>query len=157
MPIYSEARTLASFLAPGRIRRLIGSHFRESEFDPLAGLTSPSKRTFSLAPKTYAWKADFNQCTSGQLKRALKRAEQLCAGRKWGAFVLIGHSKLYDRMNQRGLRRFLEFCASHPIRFQPGTAASSLGFLAELDKEAPQATAERAPAQALTTSAQQRP
>ncbi len=153
MPIYSEARTLAGFLAPGRIWRVLGNRFGGTESDPPAGFVSPSKGAMSLLPKTYAWKADFNQCTSGQLIKVLERAERWCVGKEWGAFVLIGHSKLYDRMNQRVLRGFLRFCAGEAKRFQAGTAAESLPMLEQLESKARGGAGKAGPAYVLVTPA----
>jgi hypothetical protein len=60
--------------------------------------------------RKHAWKADFNQCSGQQLIFALKR----CVAR-YGhlkielPFTLIGHSKLFTRLNQWSLRSFLDY------------------------------------------------
>jgi glycosyltransferase involved in cell wall biosynthesis len=131
VPIYSELRTIHRFLTFARIRRLVQGRFRGAESNPTPGVIPAGRGGFSMKPKTYAWKADFNQCTSGQLIQALKRAEQSCLGVNWGTFVMIGHSKLYDSFNQKGLRGFLEFCASDPKRFKPITITGALAFLGD--------------------------
>ena len=77
--------------------------------------------TFSILIQRHAWKADFNQCTGQQLIAALNRA--LC---KYGGlnshlpFVLIGHSKQFNRANERSLVPFLEYADSDPKRIRFG-------------------------------------
>jgi hypothetical protein len=66
----------------------------------------------------HPWKADFNQCTGSQLIRALKRAESRHAQKNTVLpFVLIGHSKIFTKLNERSLRPFLEFVQNNSERF----------------------------------------
>ena len=67
----------------------------------------------------HAWKADFNQCTGKQLINVLDRASSTYDPAKDQVlpFVLIGHSKLFTKQNERNLRPFLAHCAEHPDRF----------------------------------------
>jgi hypothetical protein len=71
-----------------------------------------------MLTRRHPWKADFNQCSGGQLIRALERAEAKYAGEKAELpFVLIGHSKIFTRLNERSLQPFLSFVQSRPDRF----------------------------------------
>jgi hypothetical protein len=65
----------------------------------------------------HAWKADFNQCSGRQLARSLVAAERRLSGESEAPFVLIGHSKLFTRWNERSLRPLLAFVREHPDRF----------------------------------------
>ena len=70
----------------------------------------------------HAWKADFNQCSGAQLIAAVRRIEQQ-HGRGEGVLpiVLIGHSKLFSRLNERSLEPFLRYVAERTDRFGFGT------------------------------------
>lgn len=72
----------------------------------------------SFLMKRHAWKADFNQCTGRQLIGALLRADRQASGISDDVpFVLIGHCKLFNSMNERSLGPFLEFVARDEDRF----------------------------------------
>lgn len=126
-PIYSEQRWLGAFVTPQRIYRALLSRRHKVAMSHGHG-TNHAPRTWTRRLKhlchperftrRHAWKADFNQCTGMQLARALERAA--AAHQMVGfdlPFVLIGHSKLFTRFNERSLRPFLAYVAARPGRF----------------------------------------
>ncbi|HRT07699.1 MAG TPA: hypothetical protein P5233_04840 [Candidatus Paceibacterota bacterium] len=132
VPIYAERRRLGAFLTLQRLYRAVLSWRHRFSDAPAKGSPQPPParragggpgRLVRLALGWHAWKADFNQCTGRQLIRALERAERSVASTAAGRdvpFVLIGHSKLFTRFNQRSLEPFLEFVAARPERFRFG-------------------------------------
>lgn len=129
-PIYAEARGLAAFATPQRLyRAAMGRAHRGSEgaYEPPAtqaegGARRPAAWRRMLA--RHAWKADFNQCTGRQLIGAIERASERFDGRDHMLpFVLIGHSKLFSRLNEWSLRPFLAHIRRHPDRFGFGKFA----------------------------------
>jgi len=125
-PIYSEHRRVWAFASLNRAyRALLSRRFRVADRpEPAANGTRPAQRSSRLRLLTgkFAWKADLNQCTGRQLIGALRRAEAAVAGTgKTCPFVLIGHSKLYNRLNAFSLDPFLRFAARAPARFSFGT------------------------------------
>jgi hypothetical protein len=132
-PIYCENRWIGAFLSPNRLYRVAQSrqHRISKNENPSApaakGVRTFAKKTglldkLSVMTKKHAWKADFNQCTGRQLIKALRRAEQRYAnGSDNLPFILIGHSKLFNRVNEKSLRPFLKFVASHRQHFEFGT------------------------------------
>jgi peptidoglycan/xylan/chitin deacetylase (PgdA/CDA1 family) len=126
VPIYSESRWIGAFLSANRVYRMfVGRQHRlpqDSYHAQANGAAKPRRdaaadRLGQIA-RRHAWKADFNQCTGGQLTQALRRAEK--RHQLPGCdlpFVLIGHSKLFTRMNERSLRPFLAYVAGNPSRF----------------------------------------
>ncbi len=131
VPIYSEKRWIGAFLTYNRIYRIITSWSHKVEGVrslPRNGTEDGALYTLiwpllSNILKRQAWKADFNQCGSKQLINALHRAAERYDRRKdmLFPFVLIGHSKLFTKLNERSLRRFLEHSAKHPDKFGFGT------------------------------------
>jgi hypothetical protein len=127
VPIYAERRAISDFLTLPRIYRAWLS--RQHRGDSVSSGTdaasvqksrhrSPLTSLLRVAKRQYAWKADFNQCSGKQLVRALNRAaEQHDSGGASLPFVLIGHSKLFTRLNEWTLRPFLEHVASNPEHF----------------------------------------
>jgi hypothetical protein len=130
-PIYCEKRWLGAFLSPNRLYRVAQSRRHRLSENPSGsaanGFPDSAKKTglldkLSLAAKKHAWKADFNQCTGRQLIGALRRAEQRHSHARGNLpFVLIGHSKLFNRVNEKSLRPFLEYVAGQNRRFEFGT------------------------------------
>ncbi len=125
-PIYSEQRYILPFLTHQRIYRALLGRLHKFSDAPRA-LTNQTdappardntrKKSHWLVG-SHAWKADFNQCTGRQLIKALKRADTLYGSYSVDLpFVLIGHSKLFTRLNEWSLRPFLSFVADHPDRF----------------------------------------
>jgi len=124
-PIYSERRWIGAFLSPNRLYRVAQNRRHKIAGGPqifrIPGRHKAANPLF-LAAQRHAWKADFNQCTGRQLIGALRRAEQRHAGGPDPLpFVLIGHSKLFNRRNESSLRPFLEYVAARDSRFQFGT------------------------------------
>jgi len=131
VPIYCERRWLGAFISVNRVYRahLSRKHVvRDPGRTPPAGSQSGQGlrgrilRAVRLALGRHAWKADFNQCSGRQLVAALQRAEA-----RYGSptsrlpFVLIGHSKLFTRHNEKSLAPFLAFVADRKDRFGFGT------------------------------------
>ncbi|MEI6166058.1 MAG: hypothetical protein WCS52_02585 [bacterium] len=130
-PIYSENRWLGAFLTKLRIyRTFVSSMHKISSSDGRGqpkGLTPPQSKSMGQGllqwvRRKHAWKADFNQCTGQQLIGALNRASRNHDRGNYGVlpFVLIGHSKLFIRLNQWSVKSFLDYAARDPIRFQFG-------------------------------------
>jgi hypothetical protein len=131
-PIYSENRWIGAFLSANRFYRVSQSaRHRTARSSSEGGASEPSAAgrksglagKWRLLTKRHAWKADFNQCTGRQLVHALRRAERKAAADHSidSPFVLIGHSKIFSRWNERSLRPFLEHVTRHPERFGFGT------------------------------------
>jgi hypothetical protein len=133
-PIYAEHRRVHRFLSASRLHRAL-----ESRRHPVpatangngngsaAGRAERARRGIALFAGRHAWKLDFNQCSGRQLIAGLERA----AGRydepdRTLPVVLIGHSKLFTRRNERLLEPFLRHVASRPDRYRFATFRESL-------------------------------
>jgi len=126
VPIYCERRWIGAFLTPNRVQRVlmtrghpISTAFRNGADAAVIRPTLATKvmKKISMMTRGHAWKADFNQCTGGQLVGALKRAARRYADVKGELpFVLIGHSKQFTQANARSLRPFLEFVHADKAR-----------------------------------------
>ncbi len=135
VPIYCEKRWLGAFLTLNRVYRVwnsrkhpIGDGPANMNGDrPATGLADKIKRKLSIALRVHPWKADFNQCSGRQLISAIGRSARRydSEGRKNLPFVLIGHSKLFTRINELSLRPFLRFVRRNPERFAFGTFSSA--------------------------------
>jgi hypothetical protein len=79
-------------------------------------------RLRDLFVRKHPWKLDFNQCSGRQLIAAARRVQNLY-GRASGdlPIVLIGHSKIFTRINERSLEPFLRFIADNGDVFAFGT------------------------------------
>lgn len=120
-PIYCEQRWIGAFLTLNRLYRAWVGRFHHIQEVNRGGGDRAQQKLRGLL-RRHAWKADFNQCSGRQLIGALKRAaSKYGTGSQALPFVLIGHSKLFTRSNQRSLRPFLSFVADHPDRFEAGT------------------------------------
>lgn len=132
-PIYTERQPIWVFLTANRVYRVVAQRLNPlPEPDPMDGGSRAGRRSFRerllgkarMLLAQHAWKMDFNQCTGRQLIEGLRRVESRYGHRDVPLpFVLIGHSKTFTRLNERSLRPFLEFVASHPDRFSFGTFA----------------------------------
>lgn len=131
VPIYCERRWIGVFVTPSRIHRFLMSRAHQIRNTYQAGNAGVPPRVSqrasflqkpSLLTRRHAWKADFNQCTGRQLIGALNRASRNHdrGGAKVLPFVLIGHSKLFTRANERSLQPFLYHLAQHPADFGCG-------------------------------------
>ncbi|MEY2486529.1 MAG: hypothetical protein QOH39_2177 [Verrucomicrobiota bacterium] len=124
VPIYCELRPVAAFLSVNRLYRSYLSRNHRFNVPNLGGRSNCSRKNdiISKLLRKHPWKADFNQCTGKQLIAALNRAEF-----KYGSslvalpFVLIGHSKLFTRYNEKTLSSFLHFIAKKSYRSRFGT------------------------------------
>jgi hypothetical protein len=132
-PIYCECRWIGAFLTPSRFyrARMTRLHSLANDYPGANGISkamSPVKsllRKLTILMQRHAWKADFNQCTGRQLIAALKRALHKNPGANGKLpFVLIGHSKQFNRANERNLSPFLEYVDSNPKHFRFGTFQS---------------------------------
>ncbi len=132
IPIYSENMPITTFFTINRIYRvLIGrmhnlgkssSDYSLKEKKEQIGIfKSIISKITSLFGK-HAWKMDFNQCTGKQLINGLKRAEARYTHLNIDLpFVLIGHSKLFTKRNEKTLKPFLKFVSKNPDHFIFGT------------------------------------
>ena len=134
IPIYCERRWLGAFVTPNRFYRVAMSSFHRiannyqsggNSSEPRINGPRGALRQLRMLAKRHPWKADFNQCSGRQLIRALERAEARHCGNSVDLpFVLIGHSKLFTRFNERSLRPFLSFVHDRPARLRFATLAS---------------------------------
>ena len=134
-PIYTERRRLWHFLTATRLYRAalgkLNALPRSEEFGPLpadAAAAAPGSVVARLARlrdvvwRPHAWKLDFNQCSGRQLIAAARRVAERHAGADGDLpLVLIGHSKIFTRVNERSLEPFLRFVAAHHDTFAFGT------------------------------------
>jgi hypothetical protein len=127
VPIYTERRWLGAFLTPQRLHRAwLSRRHRLIQTDAPGennGLRKRNRlgRLGRLLTERHAWKADFNQCNGRQMIRALERAKTQSGHRHAKIpFVLIGHSKLFTRWNERSLQPFLAYVAANPSHYAFG-------------------------------------
>lgn len=135
-PIYCENRPIWAFLSANRIYRVIQGRMHPLPGAPPGTGSGPSvgwpARAARIARKglsalgapfrRHAWKLDFNQCSGRQMISALERARARYGG--LGAslpIVLMGHSKLFNRLNEAELTPFLAWVAARPADFGFGT------------------------------------
>lgn len=137
VPICCENSWLWRFLSVSRFHRIRESRIPALGKTPRGGGgqgadVSPGERRDGCAGRRLRklasllrknpLKMDFNKCSGRQLIRALKRIDA-----KYGDFphplpvVLIGHSKLYTRYNEKNLAVFLEHVARHAGRYRFAT------------------------------------
>lgn len=136
VPIYAEDRHIHHFFSLNRIYRAVQTRLHPVPSEPGTGGVEPSaasgngRRAGRLLTKLrsrHAWKLDFNQCSGRQLIAGLERAAQRHdAGDRALPVVLIGHSKLFTRLNERQLEPFLAHVARHPDRFRFATFREAL-------------------------------
>lgn len=125
VPIYCERRWIGAFVSRNRFQRAwegrkhrIASSALGVNAIKKSSLASAQQKLRQLTAK-HAWKADFNQCTGRQLIAAIQRASssrEVAHGNT--PFVLIGHSKLFDRWNEKSLEPFLRWVESNPSKFR---------------------------------------
>ena len=129
VPIYSEQRWIGAFLTMQRIYRawqgrqhpVTPGHRPANKQPSTAATSNPISRLLRLLVHRHAWKADFNQCTGKQLIGAINRVTRLHPHDELSLpFVIIGHSKLFSRRNQRTLEPFLAHIAQQPNHFAFG-------------------------------------
>ena len=134
IPIYCEKKSILSFITLNRIYRIsvglmhrLGKNENQSPKQTIKDISSKPNRKqilmnmINILFKKNAWKMDFNQCTGKQLIKGLLNAEK-----KYGhftydlPFVLIAHSKIFTRSNEKSLRSFLKFIVDNNERFSFG-------------------------------------
>ncbi|MFO1497470.1 MAG: hypothetical protein U1G07_03565 [Verrucomicrobiota bacterium] len=131
-PIYAQRRWVGAFLTPHRIyRAMVGRFHRIADAPGGPKIKTRKRADRHWLLQKHAWKADFNQCSGRQLIRSLGVAEREIEKGRHGPFVLIGHSKLFTRWNERSLDPFLKFVARRQSRCVFGTFAS-YGRVADL-------------------------
>lgn len=126
-PIFSTKMSIWSFFSLNRLYRVYLSkkHNFKDGTDYLTGISPKNFVKKSVMSKLYsklttksALKADFNQCTGFQLIRQLKEVEAEYSHIKVDIpFVTIGHSKLFNSMNEKSLKNFLKFVADNPDKY----------------------------------------
>lgn len=134
VPIYCVKRSLPAFLSLNRLYRAISSWKHRAGKNVLENAPIDTTKTkspslpakiinkASMLFKKHPWKMDFNQCTGSQLIRGLQNIEK-----RYGQddvnlpVVLIGHSKIFTRSNEKSLQPFLAYIANNQARFQFGT------------------------------------
>lgn len=124
-PIYSEKRWIGAFATLNRVyRAMLGKlHKIPGDFPNRLGQHAyNNKRSLkSWLFQKHAWKADFNQCSGRQLIHAVLRAEKSISPQTEASFILIGHPKLFTRLNELSLRSFLSFIKKQEARFSFST------------------------------------
>ena len=91
----------------------------------LAELAAKAAGSVDMVFRRHSWKLDLNQCSGRQMIAALERARSRYALRGMHVpIVLIGHSKLFNRFNERELRPFVQHVASRPDDYAFGTFES---------------------------------
>lgn len=130
-PIYCEPQPVWHFVTLNRIYRAVQGRLNPLPLDEYGGGNAQTERG-GAAPKVsrlrrllaqrHPWKLDFNQCSGRQLIAALRRIETRYAGHDTVLpVVLIGHSKIFTRWNERSLEPFLRFVSEHREKFGFGT------------------------------------
>jgi hypothetical protein len=128
-PIYCEPQPIWRFVTFNRIYRAVQGRLNPLPLDEYGGpdagrggLAAKAGRALRLLMQRHPWKLDFNQCSGRQLIDALRRIETQYAGHDAVLpVVLIGHSKIFTRWNERSLEPFLRFVSGHRDRFGFGT------------------------------------
>ena len=124
VPIYAEKKHIWKFITINRIYRVLMSRLH-----PLENINEESSIQNKIIGNNFlknvlrehSWKMDFNQCTGLQLIQGLKNAEKKYKDIPYDKpFVLIGHSKLFNKFNEKSLKPFLEFVMSNKDRFTFG-------------------------------------
>jgi len=114
-PIYSELKSVPNFLTLNRLYRLFQSFKHKHERVASTNGTFQNKnfnlnKALAFLFIKHAWKMDFNQCSANQLINTLKQIEKKNEfGNLNLPIVLIGHSKLFSRRNEKNLMKFLKF------------------------------------------------
>ncbi len=127
-PIYCEKRSVLAFFSLTRLFNLLQTniHSVRKETQPLVDQYKTQTKQFKLIKLTkylnkFPWKADFNQCTGNQLISCLQRIKnKYNSDSKEYPFVLIGHSKLFTKINECSLKSFLEYVDKNSDTFSFG-------------------------------------
>jgi hypothetical protein len=132
-PIYSESRPIHRFVSATRVYRAAQSRLHGVPSGGRAAANgagprpSPWRRATGLLIGRHAWKLDFNQCSGRQLIAGLERAARRHdSPERTLPVVLIGHSKLFTKLNQRMLEPFFRHVTRHPDRYRFSTFRDAL-------------------------------
>lgn len=132
-PIYTEQRPITSFISINRFKRLAEQTYSrifspnpmvERENDNTDKSSKPENnisllKRLSKFLNTIPFKMDYNQCTSNQLIAGLKKAEQISLKENLDIpFILIGHSKSFNKRNEREIIKFLEFVKGNNSKYK---------------------------------------
>jgi hypothetical protein len=125
-PIYAENRPIHRFASVNRVHRALQTRrhplppgVSAKEAAPTVSARVRARRLAELLTGRHAWKLDFNQCSGRQLIAGLERGRRRYdRADRTLPVVLIGHSKLFTRRNERLLEPFLEHVSAHPERFR---------------------------------------
>lgn len=125
VPIYSEQRNITAFASLSRGYRVLMSLCNQIPDTPAKKrartCSSQFRAGLSMLQDKHAWKADFNQCSGGQMIAALNRMIPYKQSHPDHVlpFVMIGHSKIYNAWNEISLKGFLDACRRQPetVRF----------------------------------------
>lgn len=127
-PIYSENHYLFKFMSINRLYRVFQSKIHGLKNpDSVPGATARKnfkkiKNALLTLSNKHAMKMDFNQCTAKQLINGLKSANYKYSKIDMDLpFVLIGHSRLFNSLNEKSLVSFLGFIAENPNQYSFGT------------------------------------
>lgn len=133
VPIYCENRHIYSFISCNRLigmRNEINHKLGEKGVENTTARTMDKKQKIFLNKafinskmlfSTHAWKMDFNKCTAGQLIDGVKRVKKKYGSLDWNIpLVLIGHSKLFNNINEKQIKRFLEYIACNSSDYSFG-------------------------------------
>jgi len=125
IPIYCEKRSVMAFISLNRFYRVLMSsrhklgknEIQDYSEKKLNSIRSNLINKLSIPFRKHAWKMDFNQCSGRQLINALKRIEKKYAGyEKDISVVLIGHSKLFNKINEISLIPFLKYLNNNKLK-----------------------------------------
>ncbi len=125
IPIYCENKSIWSFMSLNRMYRILQAiqhqHPETKEgYHPVKhpsnskSNTSVFNKIRALLVQKHPRKMDFNQCTAHQLIKTLRNIHQnYDHGQVNIPVVLIGHSKIFTKMNAKVLEPFLRFVAAN--------------------------------------------
>lgn len=132
LPIYCERVPLPGFVSLTRVVNAVQVRRHPVRRPPgrdsgCGRRRAPGARALGALVRRHPRKLDFNQCTGRQLIGSAERAS-----RRYDdpdrelPLILIGHSKLFGRRNERQLERFLRHVAAHPDRYRFATLCEAL-------------------------------
>jgi hypothetical protein len=126
IPIYCEKRSILPFLTLNRLSRVVhdikhplsANNIDTNDFNKIQKFLQKVPMLF----KRHAWKMDFNQCSGRQLIAGLKRIEKKYDNIERSIpIVLIGHSKLFNKMNEKSLKPFLKYVRKENLLYRFST------------------------------------
>lgn len=139
-PIFCRKMRIWNFLTINRIYGAILSKLNAVK--QLKGVKQEEKtgsflkKILSILITKFPLKMDFNQCTGRQLIQGLKFAFKKYDNEKIDLpFILIGHSKLFNRINEKSLRPFLKYITQNKEKYTFSTFEPYYNSLDELKKK----------------------